>query len=164
MGGSSVPQASWILLHIEYFGWQAFVTVLLLPRGNVPWAKLKNIILLFKAARSLMQIFLYFSTLEIHSGSTMCEMSVSWIRCHRSRVFASKERPLIRSNCDVTCSSLLFQVSVFSHPWGLREQIPGTSLWNRSVVRSLSWLKWQNGSPGKRGDRCLIPSRTDPSP
>lgn len=84
MGGSSVPQASWILPHIEYFGWQAFVTVLLLPRGNVPWAKLKNIILLFKAARSLMQIFLYFSTLEIHSGSTMCEMSFSWIRCHRA--------------------------------------------------------------------------------
>lgn len=45
--------------------------------------------------------------------------------------------------------------TLFSHPWRLEEHIPGSCIWKRSVVLSQSWLKWQNGSLERIGDRCL---------
>lgn len=80
-------------------------------------AKLENSILLSLAAKSLMQMIVYFSTLEIHDGSTACEISISR-HMDGSRVLMGTQRLLIHFNCDITYSSILNQVYALScsHP------------------------------------------------
>lgn len=60
-----------------------------------------------------MQMIVYFSTLEIHDGSTVCEISISR-NMDGSRVLTGTQRHHIRFNCNITCSSILRQVYALS--------------------------------------------------
>ncbi len=81
-----------------------------------------------------MQIIVYFSTLEIHDGSTACEISISW-NTDGSRVLTGTQRHRIHFNCDITCSSILRQVYALSlvirvvSKSGFLARVSGTGVW-----------------------------------
>lgn len=82
-----------------------------------------------------MQMIAYFSTLEIHDGSTACEMSISW-NTDGSRVLTVTQRHRIHFNCDITCSSILRQVYALSlvirvvSKSGFLARVSGTGVWS----------------------------------
>lgn len=79
-------------------------------------------------------MIVYFSTLEIHDGSTACEISISR-HMDGPRVLMGTQHPHIYFNCDITHSSILRQVYALSlvirsvSESGFLAHVSGTSVW-----------------------------------